>query len=251
MLNNFSFKILSIPELKFFCKNAGIKKYSTLKKRELFDEYNKYLACLVIQKRYRLHFYKNAEDNILLEKVSYPCFVYRTKHGKFFFYKHDTIIKYIMKSGDTRDPMTRNQYSDEELSRLDHQAKYYFPDIKYSSTLKIKKNINYAKRIRNRENEILSFQTQFIDLKSKIMYLIEFDAWVLPIDTEAIIIDSIEYNSMNGYINDLMGHLKAVYLNLKEFDLGSATGVKENMIDELSNLNNYSVDCVKKYIDLL
>jgi len=252
MLNNFSFKKLNIPELKFFCKNAKIKNCSILKKKELFDEYNKYLACLVIQKRYRLHFYKNAEDNILLEKVSFPCFVYRTKFGKFFFYNHDTIIKYIMKSGDTRDPMTRNQYSDEELSRLDYEAKRYFPDIKYSSTLKIKKNINYAKRIRNRENEILSFQTQFNDLKTKILYLIEFDAWVLPIDNEAIVIDSVEYNSMHNYINDLVGQIKMVYSNLKEFDASSATDVKVNMINELSELsNNHSVECVKKYINLL
>ena len=139
MLNNSSFKMLSITELKKFCKNASIKKYSTLKKKELFDEYNRFLASKVIQRKYRMHFYKNAEDNILLEKVSYPCFVYRTKFGKIFFYHYDTIIKYIMKSGDTRDPMTRNQYSDEELSRLDYEAKRYFPNIKYSSTFKIKK----------------------------------------------------------------------------------------------------------------
>ena len=212
MLDNSSFKKLNIRELRFFCKNSSIKNYSTLKKQELFDNYNKFLACKIIQKYYRRHFYKDSEDSISLEKVKYPCFVYRTKCGKHFFYSYDTIIRYIMKTGDTRDPMTRNQYTDEDLLRLDQQVKTYFPHVKYCSTFKIKKNINYAKRIRNRENEILSFQTQFNELKTKINCLVEIDAWNL-IDNEPIVIEFIEYNSINTYINNIFYQLKLVYLN--------------------------------------
>jgi hypothetical protein len=156
-----------------------------------------------------------------------------------------------MKSGDTRDPMTRNQYTDEDLLRLDQQAKYHFPEVKYCSTLKIKKNINYAKRIRNRENEILSLQTQFNELKTKINCLIELDAWVL-VDNEPIVIDFMEYNSIHSYINNLFYQLKLVYLNLKNHDQFSANCLKENMIYELNNLiYNESIKFVKNYIELL
>ena len=92
MLNNFN---LSVVVLKKLCKNASIKLLK-LKKRELFNEYNRYLAIKLIQKCYRLHFYKNAIDHITLEKVNYPCFIYRTKFNKHYFYDYSSIIKYIM-----------------------------------------------------------------------------------------------------------------------------------------------------------
>ena len=92
MLNNFN---LSVIILKKLCKSANIK-ISKLKKKELFDEYNRYLAVKLIQKIYRNHFYKNAVDHITLEKVSYPCFIYRTKFNKHYFYEYGSIIKYIM-----------------------------------------------------------------------------------------------------------------------------------------------------------
>ena len=157
------FKIMDISILKKLCKNGNIKNYSKLKKKELFDTFNKFLAVKVIQKCFRNHFYKNATDHISLEPISYPCFIYRTKSGKHYFYSYESIIKYIMKTGDCRDPMTRENYSDDDLIRLDTEAKKY--NFKYRSTYKIKKNLGYARRIRNIENEILSFQMRMDELK--------------------------------------------------------------------------------------
>ena len=169
-----------------------------------------------------------------MENISFPCFVYRTKFRKCFFYSYDSIIKYIMKTGDTRDPNTRNQYTDTELARLDNEAKHYFPDIKYSSTLKIKRNINYAKRIRNRENEILSFQMRLDELKNNIIILVESGIISWNISNEPVLIENVEYRSLNSYINTILHELKIVYNNLKIYDTFSATVFKE---DILSNLN--------------
>jgi len=228
MLDLKSFKVLNIPILKIFCKNVGIK-CSKLKKEELFNSFNQVLACKIIQRHFRNYFYKNAEDSISLEPVKYPCFVYCTKFRKCFFYSYDTIIKYIMKTGDTRDPMTRNVYSDTDLSRLDAEAKQHFPEIKYSSTLKIKKNINYAKRIRNRENEILSYQTYLEELKNKLIIVIESDALSWDIIDE-ITIDSAEYTSIIDYINMLLEKIKIVYRSLNAFDVFSAQCFKTNIL---------------------
>jgi len=233
MLNSNSYKVLKVQDLRLFCKLVGLK-VSRLNKLELFDNYNKFLASKIIQKKFRQHFYKNAEDPILLEKVSYPCFIYRTKHGNCLFYNYDSIIRYIMKTGDCRDPITRADFTDEDLSRLDNSVKFHFPDTRYSSTLKIKKNINYARRIRNRENEILSYQTQLEELRNKLLILIESDLVSLNFN-EPIVIESIQYSTINDYLNGLLHNLKLLFINLKTYDSFSAQIFKESIIDQIKN----------------
>jgi hypothetical protein len=116
MLNKDSYKILRLPDLKLFCKGK-IKLNQS--KSALFECYNRYLAVKIIQRCYRRYFYRNAECSITLEKVNYPCFIYRSKFGKLFFYDLVSIVKYICKTGNTHDPMTREQYSDTILENLD------------------------------------------------------------------------------------------------------------------------------------
>ena len=248
MLNLHSFKLLNTPLLKKFCKNAGIKN-SILKKHELFTNYNRFLACRIIQRNFRKYFYKNAEDSISLEHVEYPCFIYRTKFGKCFFYSYDTIIKYIMKTGDIRDPMTRNEYSDHELARLDSEAKHHFPKIRYSSTLKIKKNINYAKKIRNRENEILSYQTYLDELKTKIVIVIESDAFAW--EQFEITVDSVEYYSIHDYILTLLEKIRTIYRVFNGYDNFSANYFKENLIETVSSFPNAQTVHVHHIIEFL
>ena len=221
--------MLNVGTLKLFNKIAGIKNISKLKKQELLEKYNTFLACKIIQRCFRNYFYKNAECSISLEPVKYPCFIYRTKLKKCFFYTHDSIIKYIMKTGDTRDPMTRNVYSDQDLLRLDAEAKHHYPEIRYSSTLKIKKNINYAKRIRNRENEILSYQTYIEELKNKVLVIIESDSlsWE-PFGS--ITIDSVEFQSVRDYVLTLLQKIKSIYISLNNYDHFSANCFKESAL---------------------
>ena len=241
MLNDISFKKLTIPHLKNFLKNK-IKGIFKLNKKELFNEYNRYLAIRIIQKRYRLHFYKNATDCITMDSVNYPCFIYRTKFGKLFFYNYDSIIKYIMKSGDTRDPMTRNQYTDDELQRLDTEAKLHFSEIKYRSTLKIKKNENYAKRIRNRENEILSFQMRLDELKQTLLYIIEVEMYYWELDTfddivDSFVIENVEYTSITSYINTILYEFKLNLLNLRNYDQHAESSFKQNILEQINETN--------------
>jgi hypothetical protein len=236
MLNKDSLKKLSLSNLKIFCKHAEIK-YSRLKKEQLFDEYRRYLACKVIQSYFRKHFYRNAVDCITLDHVQYPCFIYRSKHGKHFFYSYESIIKNIMKTGDTRDPMTREYYSDDDLTRLDLSVKIHFPETRYSSTLKIKKNINYAKRIRNRENEILSFQTRMDELKNTIITFIS-DGIIFWAFHETFVIDSVEFRSIKVYLNEVIRELKTIYHSVKSYDPFTANCFKSGILEELKNLND-------------
>ena len=236
------YKNLSVVILKKLCK---CKYSSKMKKNELYEEYNKVLAVKIIQQRFRKYFYSNAVDSITLENVSYPCFIYRVKTGKIFFYDYNSIIKYIMKSGKVIDPNTRNTYTDTELTRLDIEAKLYFPDKNFKSTLKIKKNENYARRIRNRENDILSFQMRLDEIKTCIITIIEDDiiSWNI---TDAIIIENIEYTSFTNYLNSIIHELKILFLNLKSYSLFEGNCYKQSFLSDIGNRSEFFVNIISK-----
>jgi len=232
-------KILGVSILKKLCKKKLIQNYSKMKKNELFEECNKVLAVKIIQQNFRKYFYRNATDSITLENVKFPCFIYRVKTGKVFFYDYSSIIKYIMKSGKVIDPNTRNIYTDTELIRLDTEAKFYFPTKNFKSTYKIKKNETYARRIRNRENEILSFQMRMDEIKASILTIIEDNimSWNL---TESIVIENIEYHNFNSYLNSIIHELNILFINLKSYSEFESNCFKTTFITEIKELNELS-----------
>jgi hypothetical protein len=138
-----------------------------------------------------------------------------------------------MKTGDTRDPMTRTQYSDEILIRLDSDAKKYLPHFKFKSTLKIKKNPDYARRIRNRENEILNYQTRINEIKESIIIAVDSD--ILSWTISNLFIDNVEYPSPINYINSIIYELKILIRNLIFMDNFSGNSLKTEIINELNN----------------
>jgi hypothetical protein len=226
---------MSTTQLKGLCRNCCIKNYSRLKKQELFELYNRFLAVKLIIRMFRKYFYRDATDHITLEQVSFPCFIYRTKSGKCYFYNHESIIKYIMKTGNTRDPMTREEYKDTDLKRLDAEAKLYYPGIKYRSTYKIKTSLVYAHRIRNRENEILSFQMRMDELKALVLFMIESDIlnWTIP--NEPFIIENVEYQSIDSFVNSVIHELKMVLSNMRNYDSYSADIFKTELLKDLKS----------------
>ena len=244
MFKKEDFKYLNLGILHKICKNYSILKYSKLNKMELIQKINEYYSVIKIQKYYRNYFYKNAVDHITLEKVEYPCFVFRTKCGKCYFYAYESIINYIMKTGDTRDPMTRTQYSDEVLTRLDSSAKLALPGIKLKSTLKIKKNPEYARRIRNKLNEILSYQSRLSELK---ILLINFiDSGLIFINMDNIFIDNIEYTNTSVYLNSVIYEIKTRLRNLLSLDQHSSESFKSELTDNLKELILNEDDPYKK-----
>ena len=236
MFSKNDFSVMDNFILKKLCKKFFVKNYSKMKKQELFDNVNKFLAVKIIQRQFRNHFYKNATDHISLEQVTFPCFIYRTKSGKCYFYSYDSIIKYIMKTGDCRDPMTREPYSDDVLKRLDAEAKYH--NLKYRSTYKIKINLSYARRIRNRENEILSYQLRMDELKEHIFYIISSEMYLWNLGDEPLLIENVEYPSINSFIQSVLHELKMVLTNLRIHDEYAADLFRNNLITSITEQNN-------------
>jgi hypothetical protein len=231
------YKYLNNDILKKLCKNADIKNYSKFKKNELFEIINKSLAVKIIQQNFRNHFYKDATDHITLDPVTFPCFIYKTKSGKHYFYNHSSIIKYIMKTAVYLDPMTREEYSDNDLRRLDSEAKLYYPNIKYRSTYKIKKNLAYAHRIRNRENEILSFQMRLDELKEQVLFIIVSDMYNWVLGNEPLLIENIEYQTIDSFVQAVFHELKMVLLNLRIYDTPSSVIFKNDLVRTINELN--------------
>jgi len=147
--------------------------------------------------------------------------------------------------------MTRDQYSDADLIRLDTNSKKYFPMCSYKSTLKIKNNVNYARKIRNRENEILSFQLRLDELKEIIIFIISDNivSTLALLNNEPILIDNVEYRSIDSYINTVILELKIIFLNLKRCDTNSANQFKITILEEieaqaLNALNEFILNSV-------
>ena len=156
--------------------------------------------------------------------------------NKLYFYSYESIIKYIMKSGNTSDPMTRTCYSDKDLIRIDNGTKRYFPKCRYRSALRIKNHPEYAMRIRNRENEILSYELRIDEIKNKLSILTSINAsdW----DITNILIDDHEYTDIHSYQNQLIYELHLVLRNLNRVDSNLAVNYKRDIVLEFFTPDN-------------
>ena len=143
-----------------------------------------------------------------------------------------------MKTGDCRDPMTRENYSDKDLLRLDLEAKKF--KFKFCSVYKIKKNLNYARKIKNRENEILSFEMRMDELKELIYYIINSEMYLWNLEAEPILIENIEYQNIDSFIKSVLNELKMVIINLRLHDSYSADLFKKNFISELNEMGDFT-----------
>ena len=139
-----------------------------------------------------------------------------------------------MKTGNTKDPMTRIQYSDDDLLRLDSEAKKHFPNNNFKSCYKIKKNLNYSMRIRNRENEILSYQMRLDEIKTNILVITDSDAFLWDFE-EPILIDTIEYQNINSYLHSMIHEFKLIITALRRYDPDSAEYCKRMLIESIQN----------------
>ena len=90
-------------------------------------------SVLKIQRAFRKWFYCNAICCISLEKVNYPCFIYKTS-GVCIFYDYLALNKYFKSSNKFIDPKTRNKYTELEIERFKKELKLHFPeeDVNYN-----------------------------------------------------------------------------------------------------------------------
>jgi len=236
MLDNRDYKYLKIGLLKKLCKIHKITRISKMNKFELVQTLNTHFAVHTIIKIFRRYIYKNAVDYISLEPVKYPCFIFNA-NGNRYFYNYENIVKYIVKTGDTKDPMTRIQYSDKTLKSIDKHVKLC--KLSYRSVYRIKHDPYYTQRIRNINNEIGIYQTRLNEIKVLFLTGIESDITLLQL-TEGFYVENTYYRSPVGYMNTLFNELKIVLTSFSRIDHEQAHEYILGLLEEIKTIRNQS-----------
>lgn len=152
----------TLPELKKICKFMHIKKYTGLKKINIILMINKHLSILKIQRWIRKKLSKNESCPISMDRINYPCFVYKPiGTQKLIYYNLSAIKNFLIKSGDFRDPISRDSYTEENLQTMDIIDKYYHKyekNYKIVSVCKASKNTKFYLKMKEKECELLTFE---------------------------------------------------------------------------------------------
>lgn len=115
----------SIRTLRKVCKIKCIRYVSQFNKIKLIKILNEYNAVKIIQRNFRK---KTVIDNycpISHESLKYP-FISIKVNNKFFYYDFYTLVEYLNKSQDFREPCTRQLITDNKLLEINKLIRYYY-----------------------------------------------------------------------------------------------------------------------------
>jgi len=157
---------ITITSLKKICKIHRIKKYSGLKKCDLLLLINKYLSTLKIQQWIRKILSGRELCSISGDVIRYPCFAFKTEAGVLIYYNLDPLKQYLIKIGDFRDPLSRNNYNEQHLLVMDNIDKYWRltrstvgpSSGKFVSVYKASLNKKFYDKMKEQDCEILTFE---------------------------------------------------------------------------------------------
>jgi len=160
--------------IKKLCKIKGIKFISNLKKSYVLIVLNEYNACKLIQDKVRNKLISEACCPISHEPLKYP-FISLNFSGKFFYYDFKTLVTYLNKTQDFRDPCTRQVISDKKLCDINKLVRYYYG--KTSNKILISKNM-----IKNNDLNIVTYCLYDLinEIEHKILTIDEMYNVILP-----------------------------------------------------------------------
>jgi hypothetical protein len=99
--------------------------------------------AVIIQRAFRKWFYRNAVCCITLEKLKYPCFMYKS-FGVNIFYDYLALNRYFTLSGKYTDPKTRKKYTNKEIERFYKELSLHFPNEKPNNINHlVRESLNY------------------------------------------------------------------------------------------------------------
>ena len=159
--------------LKAVCKKYGIKNISTFNIKQLFQVLYK-RSCVIKIQRFIRKVLSNGEAicPLTLEPVKCPCFAFKPMKSKYFIYYNLQLLHdYLIESGNFVDPKTREVYPTEVLDKIDKELKRY--GIKCSSLVKASKNVKFYRKKKEREHEIMMYETFIDDIIASIRQLID------------------------------------------------------------------------------
>lgn len=157
LLNN-----VTKPILLSLCKKTKKKCLSKLKKKDLVVILSEYNAVIKIQRLCRRYLSnsKHLICPITMNNITYPVYPYRpVGHKYFIYYDLKSMHKYVETvTGDVYDPITRNIYTYNDMSKLCTLYKEYYK----LNSVSIKKQQG-IQQLQDELNGILIFLERYID----------------------------------------------------------------------------------------
>ena len=173
MLISYS-KDFTIKAIKNICKLKGLRYISHYNKTSLLKILNNFNAAKIIQNKVRYKTINEKTCPICHESLKYP-FVSIKVNDKFFYYDFYTIVEYLNKTQDFRDPCTRQVIKDSKLLQINKLIRYYYG--KNTNKILISKNM-----IKNTDLNIIIYCLHeiLIEINNKEISLEEIYHNILP-----------------------------------------------------------------------
>ena len=153
---------VTIKKLYEYSKTLKIRLYSKYHKNDLIAEVVKYAACILIQRWYRKIKMKkiiliNETDPITMEDLETNYFLILIDENHGVGYNYESLIDYLIESGEFIEPTSRKKISDADLKRLDSESKI-FGVKRRKSVYVASKNLRRYVLKKRKANEILTFE---------------------------------------------------------------------------------------------
>lgn len=124
MLISYS-KTFTVKAIRNLCRIKGIRYMSKYNKDYLLALLKKYNAAKIIQCSLRNKTINEKTCPICHEPLKYP-FISIKVNDKFFYYDFYTLVEYLNKTQDFRDPCTRQIIKDNKLTQINKLIRYYY-----------------------------------------------------------------------------------------------------------------------------
>jgi hypothetical protein len=212
-------KIFTIKKLRRLAKIYNIRYISKIKKSQLLNLLNNHNAIKIIQRKFRNKLILNTECPICNENLVYPFVSFKINNA-FFYYDFKTIVLYFEKTGDFRDPCTRQTISDKKIVEINSLINYYYG--KYTNKILITRGM-----IKNVEFNIVAYclydiikELDYIDTSRlsliyesvlpRFIYYINYLIKRYPIEEYTIVLNSCKESIKN---DTLLEYIKFIEKN--------------------------------------
>lgn len=221
MLISYS-KNFNVKALKRLCKLKGIKFIREFKKNELLNLLKKFNAVKVIQQMLRK---KTIIDNICPishEPLKYP-FISIKVSEKFFYYDFYTLIEYLNKTQDFRDPCTRHHISDDKLIEINKIIRYYYgkssSKILFSKTMIRNTDLHIITYclydiVKEIENKELSIEETYHSILPRFIYYTNYLINNHSVEDSDIILKACKESLTNNIIIDYINLIQIINMNV-------------------------------------
>ena len=173
MLISYS-KDFTVKAIRNLCKIKNIRYISNYNKDFLLILLNKFNAAKIIQTKLRNKTMNETVCPICHEPLKYPIVSIKV-NNKFFYYDFYTLVEYLNKTQDFRDPCTRQIIKDCKLIQINKLIRYYYR--KTTNKILISKSM-----IKNTDLNIITYCLYdiLIEIRNKQISLEEIYHNVMP-----------------------------------------------------------------------